>query len=128
MVPCLNRARFIPVITELFALIDRREVFAVTSELTLAEVLVKPLRDKNVALAQTYQQLLQASHAFDIIPITRPIILDAAQRRASDATLKLPDAIHVATAVAHRCRSIITNDARIKALVGLDVLVLSAFI
>src|ERR1043165_9329516 len=42
-------APFAPALTRLFELIDAGQLRALTSELTLAELLVKPLRDSDVA-------------------------------------------------------------------------------
>lgn len=41
---------FIPFLTQFFDLIDRGVIRGVTSELTLAEALVKPMADENLSL------------------------------------------------------------------------------
>ncbi len=46
-------AEFKQTLTELFLAIDDSKVQAVTGDLTLAEVLVKPLRDSNLAKFQS---------------------------------------------------------------------------
>ena len=52
-------AAFAAPLAALFARIDAGELIAITSELTLAEVLVKPFIDDNVALQQRYIETLQ---------------------------------------------------------------------
>lgn len=88
---------------------DSGEVTAVTSDLTLAEVLVKPMQDQNERLQDAYRQFLRPTSVLRMEPITREILEHAAGIRAA-AELKLPDAIHLATAVSSRCDSFLTND------------------
>jgi predicted nucleic acid-binding protein len=47
-----------------------------------------------------------------VIPIDRSILVDAAHYRAR-LGIKLPDAIHVATAVAAGCEIFLSNDRKI---------------
>ena len=51
----------------------------------------------------------QPTPALEVIPINRDILEDAAQWRAT-SKLKLPDAIHLATALHRQCDSFLTND------------------
>jgi predicted nucleic acid-binding protein len=81
----------------------------VTSELTLAEVLVGPLKTGNVAIQQTYRSFLTSTATVEVPPVSRDILEESAQLRAN-TKLKLPDAIHLATALRFRCDSFLTND------------------
>jgi len=105
----------------LFVRFDRGELHAITSELTVAEVLVKPVRDGNVALRDTFQQMLRSSASITMIPISRQILEHAATLRAG-SSVKLPDAIHAATALLEQCATFLTNDRFFAALPGLPVL------
>ncbi|MDP9136801.1 MAG: type II toxin-antitoxin system VapC family toxin [Pseudomonadota bacterium] len=100
--------------------IDAREIAATTSELTLAECLVKPLANKDAAAVEAYLHFLDGRPGFLVVPISRDILLAAASLRA-DKTLKLPDAIHIATARAAGCTAFLTNDRKIRALPGMRV-------
>lgn len=100
------------------------EIVAVTSELTVAEVLVKPKRDKKTKLEQAYQVFLRPTELLHTSPITREILEAAAEIRAN-TTLKLPDAIHVATAIGEQCDSFLTNDDRFKGVTSLNIRLLS---
>jgi hypothetical protein len=40
--------------------------------------------------------------------------MDAAKIRANDSTIKLPDAMHLSTAISEKCGFFITNDKGIK--------------
>jgi predicted nucleic acid-binding protein len=115
---------FRSVLTTLFNALDRGELTAVTSELTLAEVLVKPLLDHHAERQAAYLQALQPSTSLQIVPVSRDILIAAARLRA-DANLKLPDAIHAATAQLTGCAQFLTNDARFSSLPGLAIRQLS---
>lgn len=102
--------------------LDQGVFEAVTSELTLAEVLVKPIREAP-SYIPIYQRYLRSRAHLDVAP-TRAVLVEAARLRAT-TTLKLPDAIHVATAVQTNCAVFLTNDTRIQALPGLEVIQLA---
>ncbi len=102
-------------IWQMFTLgVDRGWRF-VSSELTLAEVLVKPIRTAkdtgDWGLADTYR-----FHIYDkgslqrIVPISRQILDNAANVRSENTAIKLPDAIHLSTALAENCTIFISND------------------
>jgi len=116
-----------PVVAKLAALFqrfDRGELRAVTSELTLAEVLVKPIRDNNTAFRDQYDQSIRTTPSLTVVPVARQILVDAATLRAM-STLKLPDAIHGATALAANCTTYLTNDHRFTTVPNLPVLLLA---
>lgn len=110
---------------ELFNRFDRGELHAVTSELTLAEVLVRPIRDQRPQARAAYERLLRQSAALTIAPVTRDVLTLAAELRAALPPLKLPDAIHVATSLLRGCTTVLTNDVRFETVPGLPVLLLS---
>ena len=112
------------VLRSLLAEMDAGRLAAVTSELTLAEVLVKPMRDANEHLVRAYAEFLEPSRALTVAPLTRPILIDAARIRAS-GNLKLPDAVHVATAIALDCDTLLTNDQSLRGSPGIEVKLLS---
>ncbi len=99
---------FRPLIDELLPAIDRGSIRAVTTELTLAEVLVKPLRDGNEALARDYIAAIQPRPALRVIPVSRDILVAAARMRAATG-LRLPDAIHGVTALQGDCTHFLTQ-------------------
>jgi predicted nucleic acid-binding protein len=111
-------------ITILLEAMDHQEIEALTSELTLAEVLVKPFRERNVAWQRTYQEVLQPSVNLRLLPVSRAILIAAAQVRAQ-FPIKLPDAIHAATAQQVSCGSFLTNDPGFKIVKDLPVVLLS---
>lgn len=115
---------FIQELLVLLQSIDQGNQIAITSELSLAEVLVKPLQEQNKARQDAYKKAIVNRKNVFVVPVLREILIDAAQVRA-DTGLKLPDAIHVATAVRVQCSTFLTNDDRLKSLSSLNVVLLS---
>lgn len=116
------------IITSLFRNIDNGIYSAVTSELTLAEVLVKPFMDKNKDLQQIYEEILQSSNSLTITTIDRQILIKASMIRASSDGINLPDAIHLATAQLKNCSYFITNDKRLRNNETIQVIIISDLI
>jgi predicted nucleic acid-binding protein len=108
----------------LFRLVDSGRATAATSELSLAECLVKPLRDGNNPLADLYRAAINVNNpGLTVEAVSRAVLGETARLRAGHPPLKLPDAIHAATALLSGCDLILTNDARFRAT-GLAVQVL----
>lgn len=93
----------------LMQLVEQGAVRAVTSDLTFGELLVKPFA-QDQGLANTYFEILSTSSVLELCQVSREIIIDAARLRSLKKGLKLPDAIHIATAEHSSCDAIITND------------------
>lgn len=93
--------------------VDTHHTKAVTSELTLAECLVKPMSDRNADAIAAYLAVLDGRPEFAVLPISRAILIEAARLRGETGT-RLPDAIHLATALAAGCRVFVTNDRGIR--------------
>ena len=104
--------RWTELLRALFAAIDRGEVRAVTSELTIAEVLTKPYAVGADDLVQRYQTVLSGEGALHVVPVDRSVLDPAAQLRAQ-TRLKLMDAIHIATAIDRLCDACLSNDIRL---------------
>ncbi|RAI43239.1 type II toxin-antitoxin system VapC family toxin [Rhodoplanes roseus] len=91
---------------------------AVTSEITLAESLAPTKRQDALPLPvkrRVYLDLLVGSRAVELVPVSREILIETAELRTV-ANLKLPDAIHLATAARMRCRSLVCEDGDFKDL------------
>ena len=103
--------------------VDQGGMRAVSSTITLAEVLVQPLRAESSDLAKQYEEVLTNSHNFRLEPVTASVARLAASLRGRYA-LKMPDALHVATAIEAGCDAFLTNDAAIKRVTEITVLIL----
>jgi predicted nucleic acid-binding protein len=80
------------------------------STLTLGEILVKPLQERNESLRQTYEDALART------AVLVPFDIDAARLYAAirhDRTIRAPDAIQLACAAHARVDLFITNDDRL---------------
>lgn len=106
--------------------IEDREFVGVTSELTLAEILVKPIEQRNYDLAQRYQEIIATGEGFEVPTIDRSILIEAASLRAVRKSLRLPDAVHVATARLNDCTHIVSDDRRLPEAPGLEIVQLGA--
>jgi predicted nucleic acid-binding protein len=91
------------------ARLEAGEVIGVTSELSLTEVMVKPLAGQDAVLAAAFQDLLRSRGALDVVPVSRDVLLGAAWLRVT-TRMKLPDAIHVATADIAGCAEFVSAD------------------
>ena len=101
------------VLSELFSIDRNSEPYLATSELTLAEVLVLPTRRKDVQLISVYDNWTISNSYIEVGPIVRDVLRCAAILRASYLSLKLPDAIHLATALLRLCSHFLTADERL---------------
>lgn len=112
---------FLDVVEPLFRAIDGARLRAVTSELTLLEVLVVPYRRGQAELAERYDALLTRGRGLHLVALDRSLLRAAAQLRAT-LGLRTPDALQIAAALASRCAAFVTNDRRLPAVPGLRVL------
>jgi predicted nucleic acid-binding protein len=102
-----------------------KETHGMTSEITLAECLVRPVRELNQALVELYLELLTAGSDLFIAGVDTNVLIEAANVRARHK-IKLPDAIHFATAQLSGCSSFITNDQRLASLWGKNAIIWEA--
>ncbi|MDB5576913.1 MAG: PilT protein-like protein [Bradyrhizobium sp.] len=102
----------------LFDLFRAGRGIGVTSELTLAEVLPKT----SSVQRRTYLNMIVWSRIFDLRPVSRDILIETAEYREHAGMPKLPDAIHVVTAIRAECRTVLSADLRLKLPVGYSVI------
>lgn len=110
----------------ILAAIEDGEFVGVTSELTLSEILVKPIELGNYELAEHYQSIISTDAGFNVPAVDRPVLIEAASLRAVRRSLRLPDAIHVATARLNACSHIVSDDRRLPYAPGLALVQLGA--
>ena len=93
--------------------LERGAIGGFTSELTLAELLTGPLARKENDLADMYKVLISDGASLGVLPIHRSIMIKAAEVRAEARSLRLPDAIHIASALSLGCSIFVSNDRRL---------------
>lgn len=108
---------------EVFAWLERSTHTAVTSSLTMTELLVPPYRAGNEALVNQYYGLLSLFPHLEWVAPDLAIADAAAQIRAL-YRLRTPDALQAATAVCRGATAIITNDAAFARVPQIEVGVL----
>jgi len=118
---------YLPLVEPLFEAIDAGELEAVTSSLTLLEVLVIPFRFANAALIDRYETLLTKSRGLRLVDLDREFLRSVAQVRASTRA-KTPDAMQLTAGMAAGCPVFLTNDDRIPSTPGLRVLLLEDYL
>lgn len=107
--------------------IEMGEIAGATSELTLAEVLVKPTERGAADLAVAYDEMIASGPNFEVVQVRRDILAAAAGLRAGRPSIRLPDAIHIASAVALDCTCFVTEDRRLRAPEGMTVIGITPF-
>lgn len=106
-----NSAEFGNSVAQLRERMLRRGDQLLTSTLTLGEILVKPLKEKNAKLAGEYERFIP--QAAVMIPFDlRASVLYA--RLRCDREIRAPDAIQLACAGSFGVDLFVTNDARLQ--------------
>ena len=94
----------------------------VTSEITLLETLCKANIQGGATLRRRYLNLLVFNGYFQLVPVSREVIYEAAAYRervqlaagSDKRNRNVIDAIHVASALTEQCFLFVTEDTRIK--------------
>jgi predicted nucleic acid-binding protein len=94
----------------------------VISELVVAELLVKPIETGDFEMQEAYENLFHSTTKIETQPIDRSVLMRAASLRATSKMLKMPDAIHVATAQIQRCAAFVTSDIRLGSATGIKTI------
>lgn len=118
---------YLNVLRPVFAAIETGEIEAITSTITLLEVLVHPLRTNNLTLAKKYKDILLSSDHFTTFEILHGISEKSASLRAKYG-IKTPDALQIANAVFHSAHKFVTNDTDLKKVTDIEILVVDDFI
>lgn len=98
-----------------------------TSVLTLMEMSIKPVKLGRPEIADAYEVLVRAIPHLDVIEIDARAARVGAELRARHG-LRTPDALHVATAIAHGATAFVTNDKRLRRISEIEIVVLDDFV
>ena len=112
---------YAPLLRPLWQAAQAQSLQVISSELTLLETLVHPLRNQDLALQAAYERLLLSSPEVRLLPLTQDVLREAARLRASIPGLRTPDALHAATALLSVCTLFLTNDAGLRRVPGLPL-------
>ena len=114
---------YAPTLRPLWEAVARRDFEVVSSELTLLETLIGPLKRGDVTLEADYENFY-LSPGVRLLPITMPVLRAGARHRAALGSLRTPDALHAATAGSCGCTLLLTNDTIFRRIPGLPVVIL----
>lgn len=115
---------YIELVRPLFAALAEGRLRAITSTVTLLEVLVHPLRHGDESLAHRYNDILLSSPNISTLPVTYAIAQEAAELRAR-YNLKTPDAIQLAVSIGQGASVFITNDRLLPDSCGMEIIQIS---
>jgi len=113
--------------TEVFDAMEASAIQAVTSTVTLVEVLLQPLAKGAQELAFRYEQYLRGGPSLTLRSLDPDLAPQAAQLRAH-YQLRTPDAIQIAAALAFGARLFLTNDNRVRKVTEIEVVVLERWL
>ncbi len=112
---------FVNIARSIFTLIQADRIQAVVSPVTLAECLTLPIRLNQLEIQQIFTDLLTNTNGVVMVNIEADIGRIAAELRIQ-YSLKLPDALQMATAISSGCEAFLTNDIALKKVTELRVL------
>jgi predicted nucleic acid-binding protein len=115
--------RYFPFSDAVFAWLEQSGNSAITSTLSMTELLVPAYRDGDARRLQQYRGLMITYPRLRLIAPDFEIA-DVAARLRADYGLKTPDAIHSATALQLNVSAFVTNDPAFQRVKELDTLIL----
>jgi len=118
-----GNARYVPFTGPVFSWLERRESTAVTSTITMTELLVSPYREADEQRVDGFYGLLSTYPNLDWVAPDLEIADLAARLRAAHR-LKTPDALQAATAERAGASGLITNDPVFERVGSFETLVL----
>lgn len=115
--------KYVGLTDEIFAWLQRPKSEGVTSTITMTELLVHSYRDHNQQQADEIYGLLST---FPNLAWISPSleIADTAARIRAQYGLRTPDALQAATAIRSSATALVTNDATLRRVAGLQIVVL----
>ena len=122
-----NKLPYKDLLTPVFLAVDAGTLHAVSSLITVVEVLSKPYGFKQWDLVKTYRRIFGRLSKIEVLPLTLESADMTAQIRGR-YNLKTPDAIQWVTAVLYNVDYFLTNDRRFKVLNDDRVLIIDEYL
>jgi predicted nucleic acid-binding protein len=131
---CIDTAPFIyymerhpqygTIVKPIFENIEKGNIEAIATNITLLEVLVQPYRTGNDKLAEKYRDILLNAEGLTTFEVTHEISENAAKLRAK-YSIRTPDAIQISTALTNTADIFLTNDEALKKISEIKVVCLN---
>jgi predicted nucleic acid-binding protein len=118
---------FYETVLPLFEGIGTGEIQAYTSEFTLTEILIKPMKENAIGLIQDIKDLLLDPDLFVLTQTHQELFIKAAQLGGQHG-LRSADAIHFASAAENHCHYFVSNDKKFKSQQGVQVLIVNDYL
>jgi predicted nucleic acid-binding protein len=119
--------RYSPLTDFVFTSIERSDLVAVTSTITMSELLVHPYRDDDMARVNELFAKFSAYPNLEWVAPGLEIAASAAKIRAAHR-LRTPDALQAATAIEVRATAMLSNDPIFRRVSDFDTLVLDEYL
>ena len=113
--------RYRDIVNGIFVWLQGQHARALTSTVTMLELLVAPYRAADLHRVNRFYALLSTYPHIEWVAPTLEIA-DYAARLRAEHKLRTPDAIQVATALVGKAGGLISNDVHLKKVSGLDLL------
>lgn len=118
-----NHSGYSRITEKLFEEIEKGRYHAVTSFVTLLEILVKPKREGALRAVSDYKDLLLTFPNLTFFPLELRVT-DLASSLRAEYSIRTPDAIQIATAITEGAAVFITNDGQLKKVDAIEVILL----
>jgi predicted nucleic acid-binding protein len=117
--------QFGPVMKELVDLYRHGGFSLCTSVLTITETIPKPFSEGNKELQQLFLSFFRNRQNIVLHVVSEPIAICAGELRGIYPSLRTMDALQIATAIEAQADLFVTNDAKLKQIKEIPILLLS---
>lgn len=121
-----HHSRYFHLSEQLLQYLNDPQVQGVTSVITLIEACILPQRAGRQDLVQAYERALLYSQQIRTLPIHVAIARQAILLRAQ-YNIHVPDALQIATGIEAGASLFVTNDRRLTAVEGIEILLLDDY-
>ncbi len=119
--------KYLGIVRPIFAEIDVGKIDAITSTITLLEVLVLPFKTKNESLAEKYREILLYAEGLTTFEIFHEVSELSSKLRAK-YSIRTPDAIQIAVGIIYGADTFLTNDSGLKKVKDIKIVILEDFL
>jgi len=119
--------KYEPLCSVVFERLSSNKLNIVTSVITVAEILTKPLELKDQKIVELYETVFAGLPNFELIELDYSLAQQAAELRAKYQIL-LPDAFQIAASMKSNAQIFLTNDKKLKKVKELQILCLKDYV
>ena len=119
--------KYLSMLRPFFAEINAGKIDALTSTITLLEVLVLPFKTKNESLAEKYRDILLYAEGLTTFEIFHEVSELSSKLRAK-YSIRTPDAIQIAVGIIYGADAFLTNDSSLKKVNDIRTVILEDFL